>query len=289
MRRWRFCTGHSTFTLVERSLDLVRGPTLAPDHALRVVALGLRGEALPPLRAAYRALSGDTLAQAASVDALLRWFALQLGADTGSASHARLSLLALDASPGADDADPEAPPSATEILAREIAAQTEGALVHQGQQYLFRAGSSHAAVPGRAAYEALSHAAAAAILQAMAAEPSRAPVLRDLLQRAARLFEVPPTAEREAPVLLRRERQYQRPPDASAPATPSQLKRAKEVDFLEVQLVDVEGQPYANEAYEVTLPDGSKRRGSLNRDGYLYLADIPSGDCSVRFLKFQQA
>ncbi|MCH9687569.1 MAG: hypothetical protein K0V04_39410 [Deltaproteobacteria bacterium] len=56
-----------------------------------------------------------------------------------------------------------------------------------------------------------------------------------------------------------------------------------ERDWLELVLVDENGDPVRDASYEVILPDGSMRIGSLDAQGRARLRDIPSGACEVRF------
>jgi hypothetical protein len=56
-----------------------------------------------------------------------------------------------------------------------------------------------------------------------------------------------------------------------------------ELDWIYVQLLDVQGNPRPNEAYEVTLPDGSTRSGTLDDQGGARLEGIAPGTCLWRF------
>lgn len=56
-----------------------------------------------------------------------------------------------------------------------------------------------------------------------------------------------------------------------------------ELDFLYVRLIDAQGNPRPNEAYEVTLPDGSIRSGTLDDQGNARLEGLVPGRCLWRF------
>lgn len=59
----------------------------------------------------------------------------------------------------------------------------------------------------------------------------------------------------------------------------------EEVDtWLEIRLLDAEGEPVAGVPYRVTLPDGSKRHGFLNYLGKALVQNIDRrGECQVEF------
>jgi hypothetical protein len=53
--------------------------------------------------------------------------------------------------------------------------------------------------------------------------------------------------------------------------------------IIEIELTDDDGQPVGGEAFELLLPDGSKRSGQLDADGYTKVTSIPEGTCQVTF------
>ena len=54
--------------------------------------------------------------------------------------------------------------------------------------------------------------------------------------------------------------------------------------WIEIELVDKDGDPVPFEAYRVTLPDDSTVDGSLNEQGFVRISAIPqSGDCQIEF------
>ena len=62
---------------------------------------------------------------------------------------------------------------------------------------------------------------------------------------------------------------YQRDPDKDS--------------WIEIELVDQEGQPMAGEPYRILLPDGSAVRGVLDKNGEARVEGIDPGDCKVTF------
>ena len=55
------------------------------------------------------------------------------------------------------------------------------------------------------------------------------------------------------------------------------------LSWIEIRLVDEDGQPVPGAAYEIILPDGSIKSGSLNAKGAARYDQIPAGQCEVRF------
>jgi len=61
----------------------------------------------------------------------------------------------------------------------------------------------------------------------------------------------------------------------------------KEKTFVEFQLLNEIGEPIANEAYELTLPDGTLLTGLLDENGFVHVANVPRGNCSIKFPKLE--
>ncbi len=53
--------------------------------------------------------------------------------------------------------------------------------------------------------------------------------------------------------------------------------------WLAIELRDEEGTPVPNARYQVTLPDGSTREGTLNKNGYARVEGVNPGQCQVTF------
>ena len=67
-------------------------------------------------------------------------------------------------------------------------------------------------------------------------------------------------------------------------------EQKKESSWIEIEMVDEMGRPWANEAYEIVAPDGETiRRGTLDRSGqaHVYVAD--PGECRIRFPELDAA
>ncbi len=74
-------------------------------------------------------------------------------------------------------------------------------------------------------------------------------------------------------------------PAEIATGTPEKkdAETATETAWIEIQVVDDQDQPLADEACKVTLADGTVRGEKLGADGKLRLEDIPSGACKISF------
>lgn len=55
-------------------------------------------------------------------------------------------------------------------------------------------------------------------------------------------------------------------------------------DWIEIELTDPFGNPFAGEEYVVYLPDGQERRGKLDDQGFAREEDIPPGPCEIEFI-----
>lgn len=59
-------------------------------------------------------------------------------------------------------------------------------------------------------------------------------------------------------------------------------------DWIEINLADKEGNPVADEDYEVTYADGSKKKGKLDKNGQAKIKDISPGKVTVEFPNLAQ-
>jgi len=81
-------------------------------------------------------------------------------------------------------------------------------------------------------------------------------------------------------VLLRRNVQAPTARLATEETIAEQLKFAKEVKtWVEMQVVDMEGNPVPDKKYICVLPDGSVRDGSLDKSGRVRFDGIDPGNC----------
>ena len=70
-----------------------------------------------------------------------------------------------------------------------------------------------------------------------------------------------------------------------APAVPAVFfrKLLQEKTFVEFQLLNDREEPIPNDAYKLTLPDGAVITGVLDENGFVYVANVPRGSCSIKF------
>ena len=65
---------------------------------------------------------------------------------------------------------------------------------------------------------------------------------------------------------------------------PKSPKNKKKKSWIEIKLIDEDGNPVAGERYRVTLPDGSTlAEGTLDEKGFARVDNIDPGNCKVTF------
>jgi len=70
--------------------------------------------------------------------------------------------------------------------------------------------------------------------------------------------------------------------DAEAPIA-APIERRDPKTWIEIELVDMEGNPVPNERYWIELPDGRVHEGRLDAEGRAYFGELDPGECNVRF------
>jgi hypothetical protein len=70
--------------------------------------------------------------------------------------------------------------------------------------------------------------------------------------------------------------------EPAAEAPPAETVR-KRTSWIELELIDEAGKPVPGKMYELVLPDGLIRRGSLDSKGQARITDIDAGTCKVLF------
>lgn len=61
------------------------------------------------------------------------------------------------------------------------------------------------------------------------------------------------------------------------------MKGEKHLHWIEIELIGDDDQPVPNEAYKITLPDGSIKQGNLDQSGWARIEVDPAGKYEVTF------
>lgn len=99
------------------------------------------------------------------------------------------------------------------------------------------------------------------------------PVIRAFVDERLWLWQLPVLAV-DAPAVFPPLPGQPRPPGREVPVA---------LTWLEIRLVDTRDRAVANERYLVVLPDGQRKNGRLDENGFARLQGIPAGTCDVSF------
>lgn len=75
--------------------------------------------------------------------------------------------------------------------------------------------------------------------------------------------------------------------DEPVPQKPTEAP-VPEPTWLAIELKDAEGRPVPHARYVVTLPDGSTREGTLNKNGHARVDGVNPGQCQVSFPELEE-
>jgi type VI secretion system secreted protein VgrG len=78
-------------------------------------------------------------------------------------------------------------------------------------------------------------------------------------------------------------------PKATGDGAVDDKKQQQQTSWIEIELIDEQGQPVAGEAFEVLLPDGKKIAGTLDRFGQAHVAVPDPGLCQITFPRLDAA
>lgn len=135
------------------------------------------------------------------------------------------------------------------------------------------------------------------LFTAWLASPADLAVLRDVYAALVRPHAADPTclgaiaegalvdAVRDAFARGTLEARWQATPWPAAPRQPAgpASPAAPPKTFIAIRLVDPDGVPVPGERYLITLPDGTKRAGRVDGNGFARLDRIDPGTCDVSF------
>jgi hypothetical protein len=110
--------------------------------------------------------------------------------------------------------------------------------------------------------------------------PASAEPLRKASEKLSKDWR-PPFSEPDGLILLRRiPIRASLPKDEGPAITPSQMKALFQKDWIEIEVVDQDGETYPTH-YRLELPSRDVREGELDEDGCLNVSDVESGTCKL--------
>ena len=169
-------------------------------------------------------------------------------------------------------------------LVAEIEAKTRGRLQLGGRQYKLVAGDDLNGMPDRNSYEVVPREDARRTLDRLAKEPSVAAAVATLLGKARDKLTPdwrPPLAP-DGLILLRRSSIARVHSSEAGPAlTPSQIKKLAAKDWIEIEVVDQDGEPLSTMHYRLELADASVHEGELDDEGSMAVYEIEFGNCKL--------
>jgi hypothetical protein len=159
----------------------------------------------------------------------------------------------------------------------------EGLFRAGGRQYRLLVGADLVRLRNRDQFELATRKEAERALVEIAQEqntnPALVPLLHDARGKLSRDWR--PPLDPDGLVLLRRKVTNRVIKPADVPVlTPSQLNPREEKSWIEIELVDDDGEPVVGEI-ELTLPDGRKTRVSSNAKGLVRVDGISPGNCQL--------
>ncbi len=159
----------------------------------------------------------------------------------------------------------------------------KGDLSHNSRDYLLVRAQEHEFVPERKRYEAVEKNEARKALAEMAQDTKRPVKQREALEALLKDFDRTPPNPHTELVLLRRYR-LRVIAEAEAPAaiTPSALRKLKDPHWIEVELLDDNGQPVPNQRVLLVHEDGSEKSLVSDVEGRVRWEPIAPGSVSVR-------
>jgi hypothetical protein len=176
-------------------------------------------------------------------------------------------------------------------LVAEIESKTRGRLQHGGRRYKLAAGDDLDGIDDRDSYEVVPRAEAVRTLDLLAKEAGMTGDVASLLGQARDKLTRdwrPPLAP-EGLILLRRSATLRIASSDTGPAiTPSQMRKLASKDWIEIEVVDQEGEPYSSH-YRLELADHSVREGELDNEGCVGVYEIESGNCELVVGEVKQA
>jgi len=166
-------------------------------------------------------------------------------------------------------------------LVAEIEKATRGKLSYQGRQYRLVVDVDFPSTPSRDSYEVASQREARVVLDHTVKEGNApADLLRQASEKISRDWRAT-SSQPDGLVLLRRIPHRAAAQMDDGPAiTPSQMKALRQTDWIEIEVVDQDDQPYPAH-YRLELADSDVREGDLGDEGFLTVSAIEPGSCKL--------
>lgn len=123
------------------------------------------------------------------------------------------------------------------------------------------------------------------LLLKLAARPALAPAEKSAWEEVPELLAEAGAGRFEGLLLLRivPKRNF-KSPSGELPITPSQLARlVNETHWVEIELVDEDGEAVAGVGYSIVTPDNQVYTGVTDEAGMARIDNIPSGQCQISF------
>jgi hypothetical protein len=255
-----------------------RGRTLAEPIAARILYQLLREEPWTA-RLLYAQLSDQGSLVRVDDQTILAWFSRELSTDQ--------RLCIVEVVPNALGRAEAALELGVAQEARRIdsllAVLGRSDLLHRGRSYRLVRAVMQRTIENRSRCEVMGREEARAVLSALAQDPVWTQHQRHALEQLLSVM----TNQADKPwlelLLLRRLRSAPIASGEGPALTPSQLRKSREVHWIEVELVDRHTeQPKAGVSLELVLADGELRKLRSDDLGLVRVSPIPVGDVTIR-------
>lgn len=90
-------------------------------------------------------------------------------------------------------------------------------------------------------------------------------------------------AEAKAEQIEKKAGKYGEPPKKAHKKAEDDDDDDEKTAWIEIELIDEADEPVPSEKYEITLPDGSVAKGTLDGDGFARVDGIEPGTCEISF------
>jgi hypothetical protein len=185
--------------------------------------------------------------------------------------------------PGDNDSDPEQQALETAIDALSL---QSGRFIFERRPFRVISRGEWQAIGSDRRYEVVPPDESRRIMRAMMAASNNSAVQIAAWKAATALLEDARFGLNENGLLLLKIVPVSSAAVARQPAmTPSQIKQMSETHWIEILVVDEDGEPVSDQQYTLRLTDGSTQEGRLDGSGRIYLSSIQPGVVEISFPK----